>query len=521
MLKCWNKLERADVRCHKRMNTLPELSIKFDLALARRLAAFSLRAYAESRRVPVSSPSPPPSGGEGRGEEAILNSPSISNPSRSHASPLPSSPLNSLPRRLVAPKRGGGGSEATAGRLKFLSTNLLMADIGDAIVLAFRGTKDARDWLTDVDFLKCRMRIGECSRLDRNGLVARSTRTKIEVHEGFWRAANSLLPKIIGCLNRPDAGSAPKPLLLTGHSLGGALAVLAAFNLLEAGFVIRAVYTFGSPRVGNAAWRKAYHSAGGCRQVAGHNRPIGRSTQSRSLGAKTFRLAAAGDLVPLLPGLVDGYRHVGQEVFLKGQGEKGMGEIKISPSHLWEILCDEVRAFHALERLDLDFILKFHSIEHDYLPLLGMTPDPHRGSGRKSAPVSPPFSILHPAPSIFVSCFPHLAFSVQPSALFLSQASPSNSQIGLFVVCAAILIGLVATLISIAGYFATRREVDDLKDRVGALENLMETRTEKLHRRINRLLAGQMLIAGQVGVALEHHRGELDSLIRQIEHEED
>jgi len=435
--------------------------MKFDLALARRLAAFSLQAYA----------------------------------------PQPSS----------AP-----------------TSHVCLVDIGDAIVLAFRGTRDARDWLTDADFLKRRMLIGDCRRLDRNGLVARPTRTcsrpvnptrtNIEVHEGFWRAAYSLLPKIIGCLNGPDVGSARKPLLLTGHSLGGALAVLIAFYLVEAGFVIRAVYTFASPRVGNAAWRRAYNSARSCRQVAVHNGPVVPCTQARSLGAKTFRLAAAGDLVPLLPGLVDGYRHVGQEVFLKGHAGTGMGEINISPSHLWEILCDEVRAFHALERLDLDFILKFHSLEHDYLPLLGMTPNPDPGGGRGASPTSPPSSALGRAPSIFCS---RLAISLQPSALFLSQASPSNSQIGLFVVCAAILIGLVATLISIAGYFATRREVDDLKDRVGTLEDLMEKRTEKLHRRINRLLAGQMLIAGQVGVALEHHRGELDSLIRQIEHEED
>jgi len=103
----------------------------------------------------------------------------------------------------------------------------------------------------------------------------------------------------------------------------------------------------------------------------------------------------------------------------------------------------------------------------------------------------------------------------------LAQSAPTNGDIGLFVVCAAIFTGLVATLISIAGYFATRREVDDLKNRVTTLETLMESRTEKLHRRINRLLAGQMLIAGQVGLALEHHRSELDALIQQLENEQD
>ena len=100
-------------------------------------------------------------------------------------------------------------------------------------------------------------------------------------------------------------------------------------------------------------------------------------------------------------------------------------------------------------------------------------------------------------------------------------AGPSNNDIGLFVVCAAVFIGLIGALISIASYFATRREVDDLKVRVTQIEELMEERTEKLHKRINRLLAGQMLIAGQVGVALENHSTQMESLLRQLESEED
>jgi phosphate/sulfate permease len=97
----------------------------------------------------------------------------------------------------------------------------------------------------------------------------------------------------------------------------------------------------------------------------------------------------------------------------------------------------------------------------------------------------------------------------------------TNNEIGLFVVCAAVVFGMVGALISVASYFATRREVDDLKERVQGIEELMEERTEKLHKRINRLLAGQMLIAGQVGVALENHSTQLEALMQQLESEED
>lgn len=44
-----------------------------------------------------------------------------------------------------------------------------------------------------------------------------------------------------------------KPLFITGHSLGGALATVAARDLVHKGG-IAACYTFGSPRVGNDEW---------------------------------------------------------------------------------------------------------------------------------------------------------------------------------------------------------------------------------------------------------------------------
>jgi hypothetical protein len=111
-----------------------------------------------------------------------------------------------------------------------------------------------------------------------------------------------------------------------------------------------------------------------------------------------------------------------------------------------------------------------------------------------------------------VECFP---------LLFLADTAPAPDAIGIFVLCAGVIIGLIASLISIASYFATRREVDDLKDRVVIIENLLEKRTEKLHRRINRLLAGQMLIAGKVGVALDKHQAQLEAKLHELESEED
>lgn len=90
--------------------------------------------------------------------------------------------------------------------------------------LVFRGTEGLRDWLTNI-------------RLPPVPAVAGPGR----VHHGFQSALNSVWPGITERL-----GSGDRSLLLAGHSLGGALATLAAARIESAG-----VYTFGAPAVGD------------------------------------------------------------------------------------------------------------------------------------------------------------------------------------------------------------------------------------------------------------------------------
>ena len=72
-----------------------------------------------------------------------------------------------------------------------------------------------------------------------------------KVHQGFDDAFKAVAQDIQSELN--DGKYANLPLYLTGHSLGGALATIAAKKLSHnAG--IAACYTFGAPRVGNEEW---------------------------------------------------------------------------------------------------------------------------------------------------------------------------------------------------------------------------------------------------------------------------
>lgn len=102
---------------------------------------------------------------------------------------------------------------------------------------------------------------------------------------------------------------------------------------------------------------------------------------------------------------------------------------------------------------------------------------------------------------------------------FLADAT--NEQIGIFIFAGAVVTGFIATLISVASNFATRREVEDLKTRVDKIESDLDDKTAKIHKRVNRLLAGQMLIAGRVGCSLEQHQEQIAAWMEELDREEE
>lgn len=133
-------------------------------------------------------------------------------------------------------------------------------------ILVFRGTEQhPRDYLTDL----------EIGKLSLSG-------DKKEIHEGFEEALNSVWGKISVELSRLTC-----PVFYTGHSLGGALATLAAARIAP-----KALYTFGSPRVGNAAFAA----------------PLDNLPH--------YRVVDDQDIVPTVPPEALGFRHVGAELKL-------------------------------------------------------------------------------------------------------------------------------------------------------------------------------------------------------------
>ena len=116
----------------------------------------------------------------------------------------------------------------------------------------------------------------------------------VKVHRGFWHALNITWNELVAGIN--EAYTNNQSIWFTGHSLGGALASLAAFGLTHfTPFSFQGMYSFGQPRVG--AW--------------GFSRLV-----NQSLKQQMFRFANNNDFVTFLPPFLFRYAHVGQLYYL-------------------------------------------------------------------------------------------------------------------------------------------------------------------------------------------------------------
>ena len=147
---------------------------------------------------------------------------------------------------------------------------VVLFDDGPDLVLAFRGTAHLRNWLTDLD---CQFVPSSYGR----------------VHAGFAAALSAVFAQLAELIF--DAHYAGKKIWLTGHSLGGALALLAARQLIKP---MAGCYTFGQPRVGDADFCQSYDAL---------------------LKSRTHRVVHDADIVPRVPWLLGSYRHAGHEAF--------------------------------------------------------------------------------------------------------------------------------------------------------------------------------------------------------------
>lgn len=180
----------------------------------------------------------------------------------------------------------------------------------------------------DYDVLICRGTEGKLADIRTDAqcpLVSWPLGSHSKAHQGFCTQADAILADLQQ--QQPQAGL-ERPLWITGHSLGGALAILLAFKLSQKpGNKLAGVVTFGQPKVGDAQLTQA---------ITQQLLPFYR------------RYVNQRDIVPKLPPLPD-YRHSGQLYYFDD-----LDQLQLNPPRwlmlLDQVLCDADQAEAALRQ---------------------------------------------------------------------------------------------------------------------------------------------------------------------------
>jgi hypothetical protein len=179
------------------------------------------------------------------------------------------------------------------------NTQVFVGENDAAIVLAFRGTESPttldglKDWLlTDAVNLLIVPEGQIGTEFAAAGVGAR-------FHLGFMTALASVWDPTAAAVNAAMQKK-ERPLWITGHSLGGALAQLAAWRFQRQFVEVHRVMTFGAPMVGNQTAAQAF---------------------DRAFPGKLFRYVNSPDMVPALPTvslMANAYKHCEKEMPLGG-----------------------------------------------------------------------------------------------------------------------------------------------------------------------------------------------------------
>jgi len=150
---------------------------------------------------------------------------------------------------------------------------------GRSAFLIFRGTEknSLQDWLTDFN-----VKLVPCGRG--------------KVHRGVNLALDRVWDKLENRIIEHGRG---KKIWCAGHSLGGALAMLAFYRLAQSKADLGGLYTFGQPCLGNKKFARDFNL---------------------KLRKISFRLVSEGDLTAWVPPRILNYAHCGRLIYLKSYG---------------------------------------------------------------------------------------------------------------------------------------------------------------------------------------------------------
>tara|TARA_Y100000361_G_scaffold154295_1_gene179395 strand:- start:3776 stop:4477 length:702 start_codon:yes stop_codon:yes gene_type:complete len=153
----------------------------------------------------------------------------------------------------------------------------------NSIFISFRGSENIQNWIANLQVSQ----------------ITPYANKDISVDKGFYNLFKSLSTNIYIILDELTDKYNTNELLLTGHSLGGALTILTGFDILynNKDYKIQSLITFGSPRVGNNKFVLEF--------------------ESYNIYSK--RVTHYYDIVPHVPEEFLGYKHISNEIWYNEQ----------------------------------------------------------------------------------------------------------------------------------------------------------------------------------------------------------
>lgn len=150
----------------------------------------------------------------------------------------------------------------------------------DYLCMAFRGTNELVDWLDNMNAFSTSELFGE-------------------FHRGFWNSVQDVW-KPIDSKCRELQRQKNRPIFFTGHSLGGAMATIAAAMYIQEDKPFTSVYTFGQPRAMTRKTAQIFNVECKARFLRFHNN---------------------NDIVTRAPARLMGYSHVGSYLYISEEAE--------------------------------------------------------------------------------------------------------------------------------------------------------------------------------------------------------
>ena len=176
---------------------------------------------------------------------------------------------------LVELKKQDSGFLSVKGFDKNSAQAMVVGHTG-FVAIAFRGTNEIADWLDNLNAFPEKTMFGE-------------------FHRGFYRSVEDLWEGPEGIMQQVKEVGKNLPLFITGHSLGGAMASIAAAKRIHEDKPFTSVYTFGQPRAMTRETSRIFNS---------------------EAGGRYFRFQNNEDIVTRVPARLMNYSHVGQCLYI-------------------------------------------------------------------------------------------------------------------------------------------------------------------------------------------------------------